>query len=417
VSGRIAAACALVLVCVVAGCGGDKGGGTAFPASAPQGLLVAVDAPFSRSPYIGETIANGVELAVGEVNAQGIVAGSKSYKLKVKRYDNALSPRKSLANVRHAIADGAVAIVTDGTGVDATWETARRAGVPVGVTYDGGMGLVDVKARPNVFRIAPTDRGIAFRLAEYTIPKGLRLGLLSDDTTYGREGAQALDKAFASNPEAVSLRATLPYGGTDVTPQVLRARREGATGLVVWGQASTIAAVVVAARSAGWNVPIFAPPTAEDPALRQLLADRPRWLDGLTFATGRMTAEVGTAPFDAFRAKYESVYGVEKVGVRTRDGAEVVGLPDYAMYSYDYVKVLAQALMRAAAAGSDLSRALEQVQAPGANGDTRSFNQVSHEGVVDDDIFFARFDDMTFQPVKDDPLSSTLPSIQQTGGR
>jgi ABC-type branched-subunit amino acid transport system substrate-binding protein len=200
-----------------------------------------------------------------------------------------------------------------------------------------------------------------------------------------------------------------------VAPQVLRARRAGATGLVVWGQASTIAAVVIAARSAGWNVPVFAPPTAEDPALRQLLADRPRWLDGLTFATGRMTAEVGTAPFDTFRAKYESVYGAQKVGVRTRDGAAVVALPDYAMYSYDYVNVLAQAVRLAGTEG-DLSRALEQVQAPGANGDTRSFNQVSHEGVVDDDIFFARFDDMTFQPVKDDPLSSTLPTIRQTGG-
>ena len=103
--------------------------------------------------------------------------------------------------------------------------------------------------------IAPTDRGISFRLAEYTIPKGLRLALLADDTTYGREGAKAMDKAFASNPEAVALEATLPYGGADVTPQVLRARREGASGLLVWGQASTIAAVVIAARSAGWNVP------------------------------------------------------------------------------------------------------------------------------------------------------------------
>ena len=109
---------------------------------------------------------------------------------------------------------------------------------------------------------------------------------MHDDTTYGQQGATALDKAFASNPEAVALEADAAGGDTDLSPQVLRARRSGATALLVWGQASTIAEVVIAARSAGWNVPVFAPPSAEDPALRQQLADRPQWLDGLTFATG-----------------------------------------------------------------------------------------------------------------------------------
>ena len=83
------------------------------------------------------------------------------------------------------------------------------------------------------------------------------------------------------------------------------------------------------------------------------------------------------------------------------------------MYSYDFVNVLAQALRQFGVEG-DLSKGLEQVTARGANGDERGFNQHNHEGVVDDDVFFARFHDMTFKPVKDDPLSSTLPAIQQT---
>jgi hypothetical protein len=39
--------------------------------------------------------------------------------------------------------------------------------------------------------------------------------------------------------------------------------------------------------------------------------------------------------------------------------------------------------------------ALNQVTVVRANGDKRGFNQHSHEGVVDDDVFFARFHDMT----------------------
>ncbi len=181
----------------------------------------------------------------------------------------------------------------------------------------------------------------------------------------------------------------------------------------MWGQASTIGKVVVAARSAGWDVPVYAPPSAEDPALRQQLADRPEWLDGLTFASGRMTAELGPGFFNAFEAKYESAYGATKVGVRDASGRTVIAPPDYAMYSYDFANLLAAAV-RANPKGGDLSKALEQVTVHGANGDERGFNERNHEGVVDDDVYFARFRGMTYRPVKDDPLSSTLPTIEQT---
>jgi hypothetical protein len=83
------------------------------------------------------------------------------------------------------------------------------------------------------------------------------------------------------------------------------------------------------------------------------------------------------------------------------------------MYSYDFVNVLAQAIRQFGAEG-DLVKGLEQVSARGANGDERGFNEHNHEGVVDDDVYFARFHDLTFAPVRDDPLSRTLPRIAQT---
>ena len=395
----------MLAVLALCGCGG---GGKQTNGN----LVIAVDAPFSRSSYIGNTIAHGAELAASEVNVGGVSTPDGAYTLKIKRYDNAFSPRKALTNIRRAISDGAVAILDDGTGVDAGWQEANKAHVPIGITYDGGTGLVDVAKRPNVYRIAPTDHGIAFRLAEYTIPKGLKLALIHDDTTYGQQGEQALKDAFSRNRSSVAADLTVPASQNDLSPQVLRARRAGATGLLVWGTAATIAKVLTAARSSNWNVPVFAPPSAEDPALRQLLADRPQWLDGLTFATGRLTAELGPDPFYAFESKFENAYGAQKVGVKTSAGQQVIAPPDYAMYSYDFVNVLTQALKQYGA--KSLIKGLEQVTARGANGDERGFNEHNHEGVVDDDIFFARFHDMTWAPVKDDPLSSTLPTITQT---
>jgi branched-chain amino acid transport system substrate-binding protein len=394
------------LCAVLAGCGGDEG------SDKTKTVTIAVNAPFSRTPYVGQTIADGAELAASKASVE--VDGVK-YRFRIKRYDTGLSPSTAVRNVRKAIADGAIAIVDEGTGVDASWQIARDADTPLAVTYQGGEGLIDPVKRPNLFRIAPTDHGMSYRLAEYVIPKKLKVALITDDSSYGQEGAKALDEAFSQNPESVAVKLTVPADSADLAPQVLRARRAGATGLLVWAQPTTIAGVLSAARSSGWKVPVFTSPTGEDPLVRQQLANHPDWVDGLTFASGRPTAEVGAGPFLAFQRDLENRFGVQLVGVKTSDGAQVVQPPDYAMYSYDFVNVLAAAIQRAGGV-SDRKKvlaALNQVSVAGANGDQRGFNERNHEGVVDDDVYFAKFEDMIYKPVKDDPLSATLVPIEQ----
>ena len=378
--------------------------------------MIAVDVPVTGSPYVAQTIRHGVALAANNLNSGGgVIVGTHSYRLAVKLYDNHLSARQAVEDTRRALDAGAVAIVTDGTGVDAFWRLADRDHVPICITYDGGSGLVDAAKRPNVFRIAPTNHGIAFRYAEYLIPKGLKVGLLHDDSAYGQQGAADVGRAFSSNPRSVAIRMTLPTGATDLSPQILRARRSGPTALLVWAQPPTIAAVLTAARSIGWSVPVYAPPTGADPFIRQQLADHPSWVDGLTFAAGRLTAEVGTGPFQAFESQYESTYGVDKVGVKTADRKAVFQPPELAMYASDFTHVLVAALTRAGSLDADKAlAALNEVTTQGANGDERGFNRHNHDGVVDDDVYFARFHDMQFEPVHDDALSATLPTIIQT---
>jgi branched-chain amino acid transport system substrate-binding protein len=394
---------------LAASCGGSDGSEN----SAEQ-LVIYVNAPFSGTPFVGETIAQGAELGARHVNDRGLNVGGRSYRLTLKRADNRLSPQAAVANVREAVGDDAVAVVDEGTGVNASWRIAEAADVPLGITFQGGVGLVDPEERPNVFRIAPNDHGLAFRLAEYLIPKGVKLALLVDDSGYGQEGEEALEQAFRGQ-DAVVARIGLPASATDVAPQVLRARRAGATALLVWAQAPTIAATVTAARSAGWNVPIYTPPSGADPLIRQELADRPGWVDGLTFASGRMTSEVGTSPFFTFSQSFEAAYGPQQVGVETAEGKDVIQPPEYAMYSFDFVRLLAAAMESAGTVrGGKVLEAFNRVTIAGANGDERGFNLVNHEGVIDDDVYFARFRDMTFAPVEDDPLSASLPNVEQT---
>jgi branched-chain amino acid transport system substrate-binding protein len=399
----------LLLGCLAAGCGGDGSKGST------KTLLIAVNAPFSRAPYVGLTIANGAELAAkGPAATVNTKEGKLSFR--IKRYDSGLSAGRAVANVRRATADGAIAIIDEGTGINASWRIASKSDTPICIAFQGGKGLVDPDRRPNVFRIAPTDHGVAFRLAEYLIPKKRRIALVVDDSDYGQQGAKALDEAFASNPESVALRLTVPSRAPDLAPEVLRARRAHASALIVWAEPSTIAGVLAAARGSGWEVPVYTPAAGEDPLVRQQLANHPEWVDGLTFATGRPTAEVGSAPFLSFQRQYEERFGVQLVGVRTPAGAEVIQPPDYAMYSYDFVNVLVAAIQRAGGVKDkeEILSALEEVSVNGANGDHRGFNERNHDGVVDDDVYFARFEDMTYKPVKDDPLSATLTVIEQT---
>jgi branched-chain amino acid transport system substrate-binding protein len=401
---RVAPSAAMTLA--LAACGGS-GHAHGKP------LVIVVNAPFSRTPYLGRTIENGVRLAVGEVNTAGLRVGGTSYELRVQTKDSALSPARAVSNVRSAADGHAVAVVDEGTGIDASWRVAR--GLPICIVFAGGAKAVDPTTRPNVFRIAPTDHGVAFRLAEYLIPKHLRIALLHDDSDYGAAGASALAAAFSQNRSSVAVDETVPADALDLGPQVLRARRAHATALLVWGRPATIASAIAAARSSGWDVPVFAPPTGADPFVRQQLADHPSWVNGLTFAGGRLTAEVGPGPFTSFEERYEGAYGVDRVGVKTRAGQEVVEPPETAMYAYDFVNLLAAALLKAGSIDpGKVTRALEEVTTEGANGDERAFNRSSHDGVVDDDIYFARFSDMTYAPVKDDPLSATLPTIDQT---
>jgi ABC-type branched-subunit amino acid transport system substrate-binding protein len=402
---------AALAITAIAGCGGHS--------TTKKTMLIAVNAPFSVQSARGDAIANGVELAASQINSSGgVSAGGEVYTVRVKRYDDGLSSRAAVANVRHAIADGASAIVDEGTGVDASWQLARKADIPIVVTYEGGSGLVDPVARPNVFRIAPDDHGISFRFAEYLAKRHLRLGVLHDDSEYGLAGAAAIDTAFAYDPRAVVARIEVPQAATDLAAAILRARHAGATGLIVWAQPPAIAAAVRAARRSGWKVPVFAPPDAADPFVRQELSDHPGWLNGLTFADGRMTAEVGPGPFDAYVDAYDSAYGPPKVGVKTEAREEVIGLPEYSMYASDALNLLAAAVTRAGGIDdkAKILRALNEVTIRGANGDDRGFNRANHEGVIDDDIYFAQFHDMTYQPVQDDPLSSTLPVLTQVRG-
>jgi ABC-type branched-subunit amino acid transport system substrate-binding protein len=399
----------LLLLCALLS--GTACGVRSAEAPAGDGPLIVVSAPLAAQPWIGRSVARGAELAVAQ---HGVVAGVAAGPLRLQILDNNASPSTALAHARTAIRRHAAALITDGTGALAVSQLTDAASLPVFVVFQGGGSFVDAQAHPTIFRLAPANRYLSRRLADYLAARQASgLALISDDSSYGRDGARQLSEDLAHNGLSVGKRIVLPAAAADVSAQVLAARRAGARALVVWAGAPDIAQVVRAARSTGWKVPLFLSPTGEDPLVRQQLADHPGWLDGATFVSFRITSEQGPAPFERFRAGYEQRYGADRVGV-VAGGRPVLQPPDWAMYSYDAVLLISAALtITAGATGAPLLAAVEGASVTGANGDQRGFGPDDREGVSASDMYFGRFAAMRFTAVTDDALSTQLPAVAQ----
>ena len=397
---------------VASGCGG-----TGSPSSGGKGpsVTIAVSAPVSTSPWIATAERNGAQLAAMQLNGgHALKMAGKRYRVDIKVLDNAGSPAQAAANARQAVAMHAAALITDGVGAAGVADITGAAHLPTFVVFEGGAGVVDPQNRPTMFRLAPADKYMTMRLADYLAGRHPKVGIVADDTSFGHDGLSSLVAAFARDELPVVQQSTVPAGTSDVAAQVLAQRRAGVDQLIVWASAPVVAAVVQAARSAGWQVPIWAGPSGEDPLVRQRLAQHPDWLTGVGFASFRITAEVGPAPFAAYRKAYVAHYGEEKVGVK-QDGKDVVQPPDWSMFAYDAVNLVAAALGKSGAIGAPLLSTLAgNVVIQGANGDERGYSETSREGVSPDDMYFAQFHGFVFSPVTDDLLSQSLPTVPQT---
>jgi ABC-type branched-subunit amino acid transport system substrate-binding protein len=394
----------IVAAAVIAGTTGCA----STPGSGGEALIV-VSAPVSAQRWIARFAERGAQLAADQLNnAGGIEYGGARHKVVVQVLDNGGSPQQAASVARTAVARHAVALITDGTGANAVAAVSGPAQLPVFVVFEGGEGFIDPAKRPTLFRLAPANKPMATRLADYISEKHPRVALITDDSSYGREGRDSLHIAFERDELPLAEDIVVPASAEDLSPAVSRARRAGADTLVVWARAALVADAVRSARSAGWDAAIYSGPSGEDPLVRQRLAAHPDWVEGLTFVSFRVTSETGPEPFAKYRAAYVGKYGEEKLGV-----GDVTVPPDWSMFSYDATKLLAAALRKAGATGAPLMRALDDTVITGANGDERGYSPSDREGVVPDDMYFGRFHDMRYVPVTDDLLSGNLPVVEQ----
>jgi branched-chain amino acid transport system substrate-binding protein len=388
-----------------------------LPGSGAGSVVIYVNAPFASSPWVGRIGQQGAQLAADEINNRtGLRVGGRSYRIRIRTTDHRGSADQALADIRRAAGEKAVAVIDDGSTVTATADTARRAGLPLLVYFDGTTGIVDPSSRPNVFRLAPSNQALAERLGAYLAGKGLRLALVHDGSPSGADGAAQLRRVLAAAGTAPVADVTAADGLGDYRQQAAQAVAAQPGAFVVWAAAPVVAGVLQSLRELGSTLPVYTAPTGEDPSVRTTLAARPDWVQGLTFASLRITDAAGLARWVQFRLGYETLYGEDKLSLGESMRRPVVQPPDWQMLSYDMVYLVKAALEKAGTtdtAGGRLVAALNEVQAQGANGTTVGWTASDHEGIGTGQVYFAVILSLNFQPVQDDAVSKAQPLIEQ----
>ena len=394
-------------------CGSSGTSNAGGNATAP--LLIAVVAPTTAAPYLAQTLHRGADLAMRELNAGGgITVSGIKHTVQLKTYDDALDPQRTKAAVENAIHDGAFGIVTDGYGAAASAAETDAAGVPQIVIHNGSAALIDPSSHPSLFRLGIGNDAAASILSAYVAKSSKSPGIIHDDTDNGRDGEKQLQQALPTAGVHTVGSQEVAHDAPAVDAQVRSLLDAHADSLIVWGTDTFVGRVVSAAHAASPSLPVFSGPSGESPAVRALAgADAS---DGLAFVASRMTSEDDSVTFGQFEHRLAAAEGgATDAGVKDREGREVRQPADVEIFSYDAVALLAAASGKLGSTqpSSKLPQLMTQTRTRSVNGDARGFNPDNHEGVSDDDFYIARIHDMVFAPVKDEPLSATLPTADQ----
>ena len=407
---------ALISLVAVGACGG--GGGSSGTTAGSSTVLIALDVPASTDAVVAGTITRGADLAVKEINAKGgVSAGGRQYQLSLRSYDDAGDPQRAASNTAAALADGAVAIIEDGTGATISAPKTLAAGVPEIATASGLTALGDGSLQ-SVFRLGIGNGAASSVLSAYVgSHKPGSAAVLHDDSADGRDGARQMAADLPTASVAVGPDLEAAASAPTLDAQLRQVADSHSPALVVWGGDDFVARALRAIGQSGLKLQVYSGPSGERPTVRSVAGAA---AEGLWLVAARMTSESDSTSFPDFERRLAAAEGGPvDAGVKDAAGEEIRQPADTDFYSYDAVNLVVKALARAGSVspGQGLLDAFTSVNVRSANGDSRGFRKDIHEGISDGDLYIARIHDSRFDPVKDEPLSATLPVEDQVLAR
>lgn len=230
----------------------------------PDPIKIGVSGPFTGgSSPMGESMRNGIRLAVEEINNIGGVNGRKIEL--VERDDQANNDvGKKIAEEFAASKEIIAAIGIVNTGVAmASIDHYQNAKKPLIVAVSTGHMVTRKFSPPNapenyIFRVSPSLELEAKFLSADIKRKGLKkVAILADATAYGESGLTAFKEKSAEAGLELTAVERFNIGDKDMSAQVERAKASGAQAMVLWGIGPEMAVIAKNKEALNWKVPLL----------------------------------------------------------------------------------------------------------------------------------------------------------------
>lgn len=226
-------------------------------------IKIGVSGPFSGgSSPMGESMRNGIRIAVEEINSIGGINGAKIEL--IERDDeakNEVGAKIAEEFVQKKVV-AAIGIVNTGVGL-ASIDAYQKAKIPLMVAVSTGTALTKKFAPPAapenyIFRISPTlDLEAKVLIADIKANGYTSVALLADGTAYGEAGLKAFQAQSTQAGVTLTVVERFNIGDTDMSAQVRSAKASGAQALVVWGIGPELAVIAKNREASGWKAPML----------------------------------------------------------------------------------------------------------------------------------------------------------------
>jgi branched-chain amino acid transport system substrate-binding protein len=318
-----------------------------------QTIKIGLSGPFTGgSSPMGESMRNGVRLAVEEINGIGGIHG-KTIEL-IERDDQANNETgaRIAEELTRLKVVATIGVVNTGVGL-ASIDYYQKAKIPLMIAVSTGTVLTRKFAPPAapenyIFRVSPTIDLEARLLAADLKRKGvIKVAILADSTPYGEAGLTA----FAEQARLAGLNLSPPLrfkiGDIAMSSQLQQARASGAQSLVVWGIGPELATIARGLQSMGWKVPVLGSWTF---SMRNFIDGAGRASEGALMPQ-TFIQDAGSIAKNSFLLAYRRSFKTD-----------LIASPMSAAQGYDGMHLLALALWQAIALeGSAVRQALDNL--------------------------------------------------------
>jgi branched-chain amino acid transport system substrate-binding protein len=349
-SSRLPRIALLVLPLLAGGCGTGSSPAEERIARAERGkgdVVIAVAWPWAARTEV--RYAEGLDLAVDEINASGGVNGRK---LRLLREDDGESVNEGLLVAQRIAENPEVSAVIG--------HLQSYITVPAAAVYDlsGVVMLAPASTAPEltgqgyarVFRSTFTDHETGHQMAEFAAQRGYRrVAIYYARNSYGRALANAFEERAAGVDLHVVARASYASGadvdGRMLEPMLREWKQMELDAVFLAGEVPLAGQIIALMRRAGVEVPILGGDAMSSPAL---ITSGGRAAEGTVVSSFFHASEPRTE-VQRFTAAFERRYGLQP------DVGSAIG--------YDAVHLLAHAMRSAGSTAPDpIARALRDVR-------------------------------------------------------